>query len=99
MKRRARDARQLARHGQTKLRNLRSGTQTEYRLRSEARPSAVTFEQHEMEFLYESDGQYHFMNTENFEQMRRADILATRSSSFGPHSRIQVEFTEGKRWA
>src|SRR2546426_12022401 len=48
---------------QTKLRNLRSGTQTEYRFRSEDKAERVTFEQHEMEDLYESDGQYHFMNT------------------------------------
>src|SRR5205823_2080649 len=40
---------------QTKLRNLRSGTQTEYRFRSEDKAERVTFEQHEMEYLYESD--------------------------------------------
>ena len=54
---------------QTKLRNLRAGTQTEHRFRSEDKPERVTLEQHEMEFLYESDGLYHFMNTESFEQV------------------------------
>ena len=54
---------------QTKLRNLRAGTQTEYRFRSEDKPERVTLEQHDMEYLYESDGQYHFMNTENYEQI------------------------------
>src|SRR5512147_2987337 len=54
---------------QTKLRNLRSGSQTEHRFRSEDKVEKVTLEQHEMEYLYESDGQYHFMNTENFEQI------------------------------
>src|SRR5258705_10207239 len=54
---------------QTKMRNLRSGTQTENRFRSEDKVDRVTFEQHPMEFLYEADGQYHFMNTENYEQI------------------------------
>ena len=82
---------------QTKLRNLRSGTQTEYRFRSEDKAERVTFEQHEMEFLYESDGQYHFMNTENFEQMAlEPDILGDAVKFLVPNSRIQVEFHEGK---
>src|SRR5438034_198525 len=82
---------------QTKLRNLRSGTQTEYRFRSEDKAERVTFEQHEMEFIYESDGQYHFMNTGNFEQMAlEADILGDAVKFLVPNSRIQVEFHEGK---
>ena len=82
---------------QTKLRNLRSGTQTEYRFRSEDKAERVTFEQHEMEFIYESDGQYHFMNTESFEQMAlEADILGDAVKFLVPNSRIQVEFHEGK---
>ena len=54
---------------QTKLRNLRSGSQTENRFRSEDKVERVTLEQHEMEFLYRSDDHYHFMNTESFDQM------------------------------
>src|SRR5947208_17101116 len=54
---------------QTKLRNLRSGSQTEYRFRSEDKPERVTLDQHDREYLYESDAQHHFMNTENFEQI------------------------------
>src|SRR6185369_1796314 len=54
---------------QTKLRNLRSGTQTENRFRSEDKVDRVTLEQHEMEFLYSEGDDYHFMTTENFEQI------------------------------
>src|SRR5262245_19143057 len=82
---------------QTKLRNLRSGTQTEYRFRSEDKPERVTLEQHDMEYLYESDGQYHFMNTENYEQIALdADLLGDSMHYLKPNSRIQVEFHEGK---
>jgi elongation factor P len=82
---------------QTKLRNLRSGTQTEHRFRSEDKPERVTLEQHEMEYLYESDGQYHFMNTENYEQMAlQGDLLGDAVHYLTPNSRIQVEFHEDK---
>jgi len=80
---------------QTKLRNLRAGTQTEHRFRSEDKPERVTLEQHEMEFLYESDGLYHFMNTENFEQVALdADVLGDAVHYLIPNSRIVVEFHE-----
>ena len=51
-----------------------------------------------MEFLYESDGQYHFMNTENYEQIAldRRRRSATRRSYLLPNSRIEVEFHESK---
>jgi elongation factor P len=82
---------------QTKLRNLRSGSQTEYRFRSEDKAERITLEQHEMEFLYESDGQYHFMNTENYEQTTLdAEVLGDAVHYLIPNSRIEVEFHEGK---
>jgi elongation factor P len=37
---------------QTKMRNLRSGTQSENRFRSEDKVDRITLEQHQMEFLY-----------------------------------------------
>lgn len=81
---------------QTKLRNLRSGTQLENRFRSEDKVERVTFEQHEMEFLYESDGQYHFMNTESFEQIALNDeALGEAINYLTPNLRVLVEFYEG----
>ena len=53
---------------QTKLRNLRQGTQTEVRFRSEDDVDRVTLEQQMMEYLYSADDVYHFMNAETFEQ-------------------------------
>ncbi len=83
---------------QSKLRNLRSGTQTEYRFRSEDTVDRVTFEQHEMEYLYQSDGQYHFMNTENYEQIALdAEVLGIGAKFLTPNMRIQVEFHEGTK--
>jgi len=82
---------------QTKLRNLRSGTQLENRFRSEDKVERVSFEQHEMEFLYESDDQYHFMHTENYEQiMLNSEELGDAVPYLTPNLRVQVEFYEGK---
>src|SRR5213080_3016612 len=81
---------------QTKLRNLRSGTQTENRFRSEDKVERVTLEQHEMEFLYESDGQYHFMNTETCDQIALdTELLGNAVSYLRPNARIQVELHDG----
>ena len=82
---------------QTKLRNLRSGSQLENRFRSEDKVERVTLEQHEMEFLYAADDQYHFMNTENYEQFALdAEVLGDAVKYLSPNLRVQVEFYEGK---
>lgn len=78
---------------QTKLRNLRTGTQTENRFRSEDKVDRVTLEQHEMEFLYQSDDQYYFMNTETYDQLPLdGDTLGDAVSYLIPNLRLQVEF-------
>jgi elongation factor P len=82
-------------HMQTKLRNLRSGSQTEYRFRSEDSVDRVSLEQHEMEYLYEGDGFYYFMNTETYDQLPlSADTLGDAVHYLVPNARIQVEFFE-----
>ncbi len=82
---------------QTKMRNLRSGTQLENRFRSEDKVDRVTFEQHEMEFLYQSGDEYHFMNTENYEQIvLDAEALGDAVSFLTANLHVQVEFYEGK---
>jgi elongation factor P len=81
---------------QTKLRNLRSGTQLENRFRSEDKVDRVTFEQHEMEFLYESDGLYHFMNTEPYDQIALdAEALGDAVNYLTANLRVLVELYEG----
>jgi elongation factor P len=84
-------------HMQTKLRNLRAGTQTEYRFRSEDQVDRVTLEQHDMEYLYESDGFHYFMNTETFEQIPlSAETLGDALSYLTPNLRILVEYFESE---
>ncbi len=81
---------------QTKLRSLRTGTQTENRFRSEDKIDRVTLEQHDMEFLYESGGEYNFMNTSSYEQITLTpEILGDAVQFLVPNMRLQVEFYEG----
>ena len=81
---------------QVKLRNLRAGTQTEYRFASEDRVERASLEQHVAEYLYESGGRYTFMNTENYEQIELGpDELGNAVNYLIPNSRIEVEFHEG----
>ena len=82
---------------QSKMRNLRTGTQTENRFRSEDKVDRVTLEQHDMEFLYQADDQYYFMNTVTFDQMPLdSETLGTAVNYLIPNMRIMVEFFEGQ---
>jgi elongation factor P len=81
---------------QTKLRKLSSGTQLENRFRSEDKVERVTLEQHEMEFLYQADDEYHFMNTESYEQIiLRSEDLGDAVNYLSPNLKVMVEFYEG----
>ena len=81
---------------QTKLRKLDTGSQTEHRFRSEDKVERVTLEQHDMEFLYESGGDYHFMNTETYEQVTlSADVLGDGVNYLIPNMKLMVEFYDG----
>src|SRR5947209_17524792 len=53
---------------QSKLRNIKTGSQTENRFRSEDRVERVILNQVQMEFLYRDGDEFHFMNTETYEQ-------------------------------
>jgi elongation factor P len=82
---------------QTKMRSVRSGTQTENRFRSEDKVDRVTLDQHQMEFLYAESDDFHFMNTETFEQISLgADMLGPAVEYLLPNLRVQVDFYEGQ---
>jgi elongation factor P len=81
---------------QTKLRNLRTGTQNEHRFRSEDSVEKVSLEQHEMEFLYASGDEYCFMNTDSYEQLHLGEeTLGDAVKYLIPNIRLQFDFYEG----
>ena len=81
---------------QAKLRNLRSGAMIEHRFRSEDRIEQAILDKHEMEYLYSDGEDYHFMNTETFEQIHLTkEVLGDTANYLTPNGQIKVEFYEG----
>lgn len=76
-----------------KLRNLRSGSLADQKLRSEDSIERETLEQHEMQYLYADGSSYHFMNTANYEQIQLSDeALGDSMSYLVPNAVVQMEF-------
>lgn len=81
---------------QTKLRNLRSGKQSERRFRSEESVDRITLETHELEYLYNEGTEYHFMNMENYEQISLdATVLGDSIYYLTPNTKVEAQFHEG----
>jgi elongation factor P len=79
----------------TKLRNLRSGLQTEHRFRSEDKVDRVTLEQLEMEYLYQAGDEFFFMNSENYDQLSLSkDALGDSVQYLIPNLKIKVDYYE-----
>src|SRR5260221_1993212 len=80
---------------QTKLRSLKSGNSFDYRFRSEDRVEKADLEQHDMEYLYGSGDEFHFMNTDTFEQVAiRGEDLGTAVHYLTPNIKVMVEVYE-----
>jgi len=82
---------------QAKMRRLANGSMTEHRFSSEDRVERAILDEHEMEFLY-SDGQdYHFMNTETYEQMHLSgEMLGDAVNYLIPQFKVTVVFYDDK---
>lgn len=81
---------------QTKLRNLKTGTQIEFRFSADEKVERAILEQHEMEFLYSDGDQHHFMNTENYEQVVfTAEVLGDTVKFLQPNCKVKVDMYEG----
>ncbi len=82
---------------QTKLKSMKTGSIIEHRFRSEDRVEQAYLETHEMEYLYSDGTDYHFMNTESFEQVHLpADLLEDAIPYMIPNIKLQVVYCEGK---
>ena len=82
---------------QVKMRNFRTGSMIEHRFSSEDRVEKASLEEHEMEFLYDDGEYFHFMNTENFEQVEISEEdLGDSASWLNPGVKLQVQFYNEK---
>jgi elongation factor P len=81
----------------TKLKNLKTGTTLENRFRSDEKLERAYLEQHELEYLYNNDGEYYFMNTETYEQISLTnDEIGDYLYYLIPNVKFKVDFFEGR---
>ena len=81
---------------QAKLKNIRTSSSFEHRFRADDAVERASMETHELEFLYESGEMYHFMNTENYEQLEmHEEALGDNAQWMVPNMRIMAEFYDG----
>jgi elongation factor P len=77
----------------TKLRNLRTGLQTEHRFRSEDQVKRIVLDQREVEYLYRAGNEYYFMDVETYEQMTLSrEVLGDAVFYLIPNLRLRVDF-------
>ncbi len=82
---------------QAKLKNLRSGSNFEHRFRAADTIQKASLETHNLEFLYDAAGTYHFMNTENYDQLEMdEETLGDGSQWMQPGMKIVAEYYNGR---
>lgn len=82
---------------QAKMRNLRSGAIQDHRFRSEDDVERAVIDETEMQYLYSDGDSFHFMNTENYEQLHlHKDVVGDRAQYLVPDGTLKVEFYEGR---
>jgi elongation factor P len=76
-----------------KLRNIRSGTLSDQKLRSEDTVERATLDEREMQYLYQDGDDYYFMDTSSYEQTHiSSEALGDSVNFLKPEMTIQVEF-------
>jgi elongation factor P len=76
-----------------KFRNIRSGTLSDQKLRSEDSVERATLDEREMQYLYKDGDSFHFMDTSSYEQIHiSSEALGDSVNYLIPESTIKVEF-------
>jgi elongation factor P len=76
-----------------KFRNIRTGTLSDQKLRSEDTVDRATLEEREMQYLYHDGDDYYFMDTASFDQIHiSSEALGESVNYLKAEMTIQVEF-------
>jgi elongation factor P len=82
---------------QTKMRNLKTGALFEHRFRAADTIEKATVMTQELQYLYSDAHHYHFMNTQNYDQLELNDeALGDAAQWLMPNMLIQAEMYEGQ---
>ena len=76
-----------------RFRNIRNGTLSDQKLRSEDTVERAVLDERKMQYLYKDGDSYHFMDTETYEQLHiTEEVLGDAANYIIPDSTIDVEF-------
>jgi elongation factor P len=76
-----------------KLRNIRNGTLSDQKLRSEDAIERATLDERDMQYHYHDGSTYHFMDTTTFEQVQiDSEVLGDAVDYMLPEAVIRMEF-------
>ena len=82
---------------QARMRNLRTGALIDHRFRSEDTVERAVLDEIEMQYLYSDGDSFHFMNTENYDQLHlHKEVIGDRAAYLIPDVMIKVEYFEGR---
>jgi elongation factor P len=82
---------------QTRMKNLRTGSIIDYRFRAEEFLDRAILDEVEFEYLYNEGDEFHFMNTETYEQMQMTrEELGETVYYLVPNTLVKVEFHDEK---
>ena len=82
---------------QTTMKRLSDGVQAVEKFSSDVSIERAILEQHEVEDLYADGNMYHFMNTENYEQiMLSEEQLGDQAKFLQPNCKVQLDMYDGK---
>ena len=82
---------------QAKLKNLRTGSNFEHRFRAADSIEPASMETHDLEYMYDAGGTYHFMNTQSYDPLEMdEEALGDNAQWMQPGMKIQAEFYEGR---
>ncbi|HEY1483484.1 MAG TPA: elongation factor P [Candidatus Acidoferrum sp.] len=82
---------------QTRMKNLRTGAIIDYRFRAEEFVERAILDEIEFEYLYSEGEDYHFMNTQTYEQMQMTkDELGETVYYLVPNTIVKIEFFDEK---
>ena len=78
---------------QAKMKNIKTGTNAEYKFRSDETAIKASLDSKEMEFLYSDSEDHHFMDTSNYEQISlREDVIGDAHYYLLPNIKVTVNF-------
>ena len=81
---------------QCKLRNVAKGNQTQHKFRTAESVEQISLDMKPVEFLYQEDDQYHFMDTQTYDQFTlNKDILDERAKFLVPNMQLQLQSYDG----